>query len=192
MINPAWNKSQLYSNQKGDKATQFDQSEVINQQHGWKPRGKANVTHTEPPHCLPSSGFPKRNVHPGRILGLPSGRKGSGSWLMVGISCSLMFLFYCGRGERSSLLPSDWFRRHLILGLIARGRKNSGGTFGPWSELCVCPFPSVGDDTHFIIPVSHEIATYWEKSDYDLLLSEHPRLKVILALLSLFNCRYHH
>lgn len=121
----------------------------------------------------------------------PSGRQGSGSWLVMGVSCSSMFLLYCGRRERSSLLPSDQFRRHQILGLIS-WRTDSVRTFGPRSELCVCPLPSVGDDTGFIILVSHGIATYWEKSDYDLLLTEHPILKVILPLLSLLSCSYHH
>lgn len=80
-----------------------------------------------------------------------------------GVSCSLLFLLFSGRGERSSLLPSSWFRRHLVKGLIS-WRKNAVGNFGPQSELCVCPLPSVGDDISFIMRGNHVELQYTGKN----------------------------
>lgn len=49
----------------------------------------------------------------------------------------------------------------------------------------------MADDIRFITTVSHGIVRYWEKSDYDMPLTEHPTL-VILFPLPLFSCSYHY
>lgn len=50
--------------------------------------------------------------------------------------------------------------------------------------------PAVGDDICFIITILHGIAMYREKCDYDVPLTEHPTLAVVLPPLPLFSCSY--
>lgn len=116
---------------------------------------------------------------------------------MVGISCSWMFLgFHCTvalwQGRKELTHSFQLIQKSPDLGVFAWRRKNSVGTFGIWSELCVCPHPAVGDDICFIITVSHGIVRYREKPDYDMLLTEHPTLAVILPPFPLFSCSYHY
>lgn len=185
MINQAWEKSQFYSCPKGYTVTQIDQRGETNQQCGWKLHWNLVL-----PTCSLSTpslpcDFPKgkSSLPSSQDRTVEARARGHGSWWKLaapGFFLVSVARLHCGREGRSLLFPSSWFRRCLILELIAWGRKNSVGKFGPWSEPCVCPLMAVGDDICFIMTVLDGIVVYWEKPDYDLLLSEQPSPAVIL------------
>lgn len=137
-MNQICNKSQLYSSPKGDRAARFDQGGAIHHQHRGKLQWKANAIHTCPiPFLLHCNSPEGKSILPS-CQGCTVESVARGSWWELaapGYFLVSALLLHCVRGGRSSLLPSVWFRRVLILGFIAWEIKNPVGTVGPWSEL---------------------------------------------------------